>query len=182
MAKTVFEHGTIVTPDFLNAVNNQTNTGTANDGDAPKVKLQDIDGFEHSSHTMPFGDFTAGDELVTFHYSIFYPYNVGGQGLVFLWFKSLSKSGAPDSGLYSKGSGTTVLPEKLHPVSDIYVPVSVIVAGVHGIPGVFKITSGGIISFGRLINGVDSPGWSGNFLAGNKGWDQFVVHYPVNLV
>ena len=45
MAKTVFAHGTIVTPEFLNLINDQSNLGLDADGSAPKVRFQDINGF-----------------------------------------------------------------------------------------------------------------------------------------
>jgi hypothetical protein len=39
MPKTQFENGTIVTPEFLNSINNHVHDGEAKDGSAPKITL-----------------------------------------------------------------------------------------------------------------------------------------------
>jgi len=187
MAKTVFAHGTIVTPEFLNLINDQSNLGLDADGSAPKVRFQDINGFVHDSFNVAFSGFVGGDQLVNIKYSIIYPYSVGTLGLVFLWFGDEVHGPDPATTLLTtQGNvGYDKIPEELRPATGvIQCPFRMTSGGQHNCPGSVEITTDGYLRIIRdeaLSDGVIRPNISFP-TTGDRGWSQQVIHYPIMLV
>lgn len=200
MAKTTFEHGTIVTPDFLNKIfkNGHVHDGGADDGHCDKINITNnttgnlpinrvegnlpptrIDGCAFGSFEIDINPFT---NIRVDYESSAIPSGNNNPVIVRLHFPA--KNGEmPVSGILgSSGTSKPAIPVLLRPTSDIMHPLVVLNDTNLIQPGAVKIAQNGEVTFYALQHneGTSRPIYNNSFVVGsNVGWFPFTIQYPI---
>lgn len=184
MAKTNFIDGTIVEPEFLNAIFSHDHDGTDDDGHAPKISLLDhVAEISQGTFTFGFDIGFASTQNVRVDWKLESNAGTGKPDIATLTFQGLD---AESNGTALGHTGAILTGDNavIVPASDTIIPVCLMDHAQNSSGGIW-IGSDGSIYFGlfQTISGDASAKsvfqGSGFTDHGNKGFSPFTVHYPI---
>lgn len=199
MAKTDFEHGTIVTPGFLDKIfkDGHHHDGLDEDGHCSKIDLStestgnigvgrvegslpqsQIAGYSFGSFEIDINPFTN----IPVHWEKHILPGAESPVLVRLHFPPREMELPVGGILDSSGTAKPTIPAELRPSTDIFCPAMVLNSGTLVQPGAVQIFSTGTVKFYGLCIDSEStrPYMNHNFVIGSVGgWFAFSALYPI---